>query len=92
MCEQWDDGPAHRLQRVTRDEVRHEASESRRRRWTYTADHAVLSRSKQISPVLKCTLGWNILVANLTVGGARGYCEGTSISSLKYPKKGQINH
>ena len=38
----------------------------------YAGVHAVLSRSRQISPVLKSTLGWQMGVTKRMVGGERG--------------------
>jgi len=34
--------------------------------------HSFFNMSKQTSPFPKCTLGWNTLVSNTMVGGARG--------------------
>eukprot|EP00955_Chlamydomonas_euryale_P061066 357902-Chlamydomonas_euryale.AAC.10 len=41
--------------------------------------------SRQISPVLKCTLGWKTLVRKRTTGGTSGYCSGTLIASSNVP-------
>jgi hypothetical protein len=38
----------------------------------YAGDHEVLRRSKQISPVLKCTFGWQMGVEKRIVGGESG--------------------
>lgn len=46
---------------------------------------AVFNISKQISPVLKWTLGWKILVTKRTWGGTRGYCSGTLTASWNTP-------
>ena len=51
----------------------------------YAGDQDVFSRSRQISPVLKCTFGWQIGVWNLIVGAARGYVVGIEIVRLQRP-------
>ena len=51
----------------------------------YAGVHAVLSRSRQISPVLKSTLGWQMGVTKRMVGGERGYCEGIEIERSQQP-------
>lgn len=51
----------------------------------YAGDQEVLSKSKQISPVLKCTFGWQMGVRKRTVGGARGYESGIWMSSFQRP-------
>ena len=38
----------------------------------YAGDHDVFKRSRQISPVLKSTFGWQIGVVKVILGGARG--------------------
>lgn len=38
----------------------------------YAGDQEVLSRSRQISPVLKSTLGWQMGVIKRMEGGTRG--------------------
>ena len=39
----------------------------------YAGVQASLSRSRQISPVLRAMFGWTMGVANSILGGARGY-------------------
>jgi hypothetical protein len=43
----------------------------------YAGVQLVLSKSRQISPVLKSTLGWQMGVMKRTEGGELGYVEGT---------------
>lgn len=38
----------------------------------YAGDHDVFKRSRQISPVLKSTFGWQMGVVKVILGGARG--------------------
>ena len=38
----------------------------------YAGDHDVFKRSRQISPVLKSTFGWQIGVVKVILGGTRG--------------------
>jgi hypothetical protein len=51
----------------------------------YAGVQAVLSRSRQISPVLKSTLGWQMGVTKRMVGGERGYCEGIEMERSQHP-------
>lgn len=51
----------------------------------YAGDQLVFSRSRQISPVWKCTFGWQIGVTNLISGGVFGYVGGILMSSSQQP-------
>jgi len=51
----------------------------------YAGVHDVLSRSRQISPVLKSTFGWQMGVVKRIVGGVRGYVEGMWMERAQRP-------
>lgn len=53
----------------------------------YAGDHDVLSRSRQISPVLKSTFGWQMGVAKVILGGASGYEGGMRMSRRQRPAR-----
>lgn len=51
----------------------------------YAGVQLVLSRSRQISPVLKSTLGWQMGVMKRTEGGELGYDGGMWMSRSHVP-------
>jgi hypothetical protein len=51
----------------------------------YAGVHEDLRMSRQISPVLKSTFGWQIGVTKRTVGGERGYAGGMWMSRSQQP-------
>lgn len=51
----------------------------------YAGDHDVFRRSRQISPVLKSTFGWQIGVVKVILGGASGYEGGMRMSRRQSP-------
>jgi len=51
----------------------------------YAGVQLVFSRSRQISPVLKSTLGWQMGVTKRIVGGERGYCAGMRMERSHVP-------
>lgn len=57
----------------------------------YAGDHEVLRRSRQISPVLKSTLGWHIGVMKRIDGGERGYAVGMWISRSQRPPLNRVS-
>lgn len=57
----------------------------------HAGDHCAEERtSRQISPVFHETLGCQMGVLNLMVGGFEGYCGGTTIVSSKVPPVGEV--
>jgi hypothetical protein len=51
----------------------------------YAGVHDVLRRSRQISPVVKLTLGWQQGVLKVIVGGLLGYVDGIERWRVKMP-------
>jgi hypothetical protein len=51
----------------------------------YAGVHDVLSRSRQISPVVNETLGWQQGVLKVIVGGLLGYVDGIERLRVKMP-------
>ena len=51
----------------------------------YAGDQDVFSRSRQISPVLKSTLGWQMGVMKRIVGAARGDVGGMEMERSQQP-------
>jgi len=51
----------------------------------YAGDQVVLSRSRQISPVLKSTFGWQMGVMKRMVGATRGYVGGMAMERSQQP-------
>lgn len=53
----------------------------------YAGDHDVFKRSRQISPVLKSTFGWQMGVVKVILGGASGYEGGMRMSRRQRPAR-----
>lgn len=53
----------------------------------YAGVHDVLSRSRQISPVVKATLGWQQGVLKVICGGVLGYVWGMVRARVKMPPR-----